>query len=291
MDQALADALKQIFGSATVRVLSQLGVGIGLLYFIDKFFKVVEEKLNDDTKLEIAVWLLGLKTVERVKRWPDTFAKVFDRVFGDRHLSWKCFFRSCIASAITLVAVAAVLLLRAQDMSNFSMSSFIRALLSDLRIQVPVNIGLDYLSLLCTRYFISLTRRFTSFRATFLLLSLAILVSVSIAFGAWILVVSLDKMLYRPSGRYAFLHFLTEIRLGIGSLCASLFTSIWLWLYAGSGFLLKAAHRFDIGFQWFNRHFDIEKKPLQSIGLVSGALVAVLWWTVMLTRWLYGRNV
>ena len=37
------------------------------------------------------------------------------------------------------------------------------------------------------------------------------------------------------------------------------FTSVWLWLYAGSGFLLKAARRFDIGFQWFNRRFDIEK--------------------------------
>ena len=23
------------------------------------------------------------------------------------------------------------------------------------------------------------------------------------------------------------------------------------------------------GFQWFNRHFDVEKKPLQSIGLVE----------------------
>ena len=48
------------------------------------------------------------------------------------------------------------------------------------------------------------------------------------------------------------------------------------WLYAGSGFLLKAARRFDIGFEWFNRHFDIEKKPLQPIGLVAGAMVAVV---------------
>ena len=37
------------------------------------------------------------------------------------------------------------------------------------------------------------------------------------------------------------------------------FASIWLWLYAGSGFLLKAARRFDLGFDWFNRKFDIEK--------------------------------
>jgi hypothetical protein len=36
----------------------QLAVGLGLLYAIDRFFKLVEEKLADDTKLEIAVWLL-----------------------------------------------------------------------------------------------------------------------------------------------------------------------------------------------------------------------------------------
>jgi hypothetical protein len=63
---------------------------------------------------------------------------------------------------------------------------------------------------------------------------------------------------------------------------AAFFTSLWLWLYAGSGFILKAARRFDIGFEWFNRKFDIEKKPLQSIGLVAGALVAVLYWAVVI---------
>jgi hypothetical protein len=58
-------------------------------------------------------------------------------------------------------------------------------------------------------------------------------------------------------------------------------TSVWLWLYAGSGFVLKTARRFDIGFDWFNRHFDIEKKPLQSIGLVAGAIVACVYWAVV----------
>jgi hypothetical protein len=61
----------------------------------------------------------------------------------------------------------------------------------------------------------------------------------------------------------------------------ALWTSIWLWLYAACGFLLKAARRFDFGFQWFNRHFDIEKKPLQSIGLVAGAIVAVVYWAAV----------
>ena len=69
---------------------------------------------------------------------------------------------------------------------------------------------------------------------------------------------------------------------------AAFFTSIWLWLYAGSGFILKAARRFDIGFDWFNRKFDIEKKPLQSIGLVAGALVAIVYWTAVIVSRVVG---
>jgi hypothetical protein len=57
------------------------------------------------------------------------------------------------------------------------------------------------------------------------------------------------------------------------------FTSVWLWLYAGAGFLLRASRRFDLGFEWFNRKFDIEKKPLQAIGLVAGTVLALVWWS------------
>jgi hypothetical protein len=66
------------------------------------------------------------------------------------------------------------------------------------------------------------------------------------------------------------------------------FTSIWLWLYAGSGFLLKAARHFDIGFQWFNAKFDIERKPLQAIGLVAGAFVALVYWAAVIVSLFIG---
>lgn len=41
----------------------------------------------------------------------------------------------------------------------------------------------------------------------------------------------------------------------------------------------ERTRRFDLGFTLFNRTFDIEKKPLKSIGLVAGALVAVAYWS------------
>jgi hypothetical protein len=103
MDQALRDTLNQIFGSRIVLVLTQLAVGMGLLYAIDKFFKFVEEKLTDDTKLEIAVWLLGVKVGQKLEPWPETFAKLFDRVFGREKVSWRFVFRASLAAVATML--------------------------------------------------------------------------------------------------------------------------------------------------------------------------------------------
>ena len=66
----------------------------------------------------------------------------------------------------------------------------------------------------------------------------------------------------------------------------ALFTDAWLLLYAGSGFLLQAARRFDVGFQWFNSTADIEKKPLSAIGLVAGAIVAIVYWASVGGAWM-----
>jgi hypothetical protein len=83
-----------------------LAAGGVLADIVWKFFERVEGVLSDQTKLEIAVWLLGVKAGRKVEPGPDTFAKVFDRVFGPKHLSWKCFGRSCLGSyAIAILSI------------------------------------------------------------------------------------------------------------------------------------------------------------------------------------------
>jgi hypothetical protein len=67
-----------------------------------------------------------------------------------------------------------------------------------------------------------------------------------------------------------------------------LFLGMWIWMPLAAGFILKVAHRFDIGFEWFNRHFDIETKPLQSIGLVASALVAIVYWAAVIVSRVVG---
>ena len=46
--------------------------------------------------------------------------------------------------------------------------------------------------------------------------------------------------------------------------------------------VIVKARDFDRVFNWFNRHFDIEKKPLQAIGIVAAAIVAVVCWSTAL---------
>jgi hypothetical protein len=93
----------------------QLAAGGVLAGIVWKFFERVEAVLTDQTKLEIAVWLLGRKKrTSTPQNWPDTFANVFDRMFTNKHLSWRCFWRSSLASYMSLF----VLLLARSSTSN-----------------------------------------------------------------------------------------------------------------------------------------------------------------------------
>ena len=75
---------------------------------IHRFFEFSEKHLAPDTKDSIASWLLEAKAPEKVNTWIDTFPDVFDAVFGKRHLSWRCFWRSAIATNIGLGVVLVV---------------------------------------------------------------------------------------------------------------------------------------------------------------------------------------
>lgn len=299
----MTDAITQFI----LKPVGPLAAGVVLFGVVWGFFKGVESVLNDDTKLEIAVWLLGRKKIEpRVQPWPDTFTKVFDMVFGAKHLSWKCFWRSCVASVSVIVLVLIV-----------GFGSQARALthpflIAELLAAIPFACLLpDFAALLTTRIILAQMRRVASSGGWFLWLAVDAALTLYVArissamlvpFGSigdelyfhgrfrmeyWQDVLSIPARvdLFNPLETVHWL-FNPMVTGAVDTsrlfLLPALFTSIWLWLYAGSGFLLKAARRFDIGFDWFNRKFDIEKKPLQSIGLVAGALVATVYWAAVI---------
>lgn len=65
-------------------------------------FDRADKAVTEETKISISMWLLELKPEEGSQKWPGQFIKIFDAVFGEKHLSWKCFFRSCVASYIAI---------------------------------------------------------------------------------------------------------------------------------------------------------------------------------------------
>jgi len=96
-------------GQHTSELVLTVAFGFAIYYGIQKLFKDLEEKLTEDTRIRIAVWLLDTKVERLIEPWPRTVARIFDQVFGKRHISWQCFKRSCLASLVAVIAVAAYL--------------------------------------------------------------------------------------------------------------------------------------------------------------------------------------
>jgi|HubBroStandDraft_6_1064221.scaffolds.fasta_scaffold345944_2 hypothetical protein len=264
-----------------IKPSAPFAAGVILFGVVWGFFKGVESVLTDDTKLEIAIWLVGVKPLgPLVQPWPETFAKLFDRVFGKRHLTWRCFWRSSIASLLSYIGCSFLLT-----------SSTLFDMLGQLPVVLFVAVVPDYVSLLKTRRFIGSLERHRSVAIQSIVLFLDFLTGLILAAILPVLLTLVFYVIFGglrlPSGeglpKGSFVGIMADYPVE-PNMVASFFSSIWLWLYAGSGFLLKLARRFDIGFDWFNRKFDIEKKPLSAIGLVAGAIVAVLWWTVVAVR-------
>lgn len=270
----------------------QLAAGGVLAGIVWKFFERVEAVLTDQTKLEVAVWLVGRKPLgAKIGPWPDTFSRLLNTLFGTRHISWKCFWRSCVCSAAIFIIVVVYQTTVYWHEIGFLKELFRATLRNLIMFALPVMAVSDYLFLLKSRFLLALMQgRRSGLRQSAILLA----DTGCTAILSWLTVfwsVGLPLALASTGRVDLAVQTLTSDSVSFrGALSDPLFrafiypaffTSIWLWLYAGSGFLLKAARRFDIGFEWFNRKFDIEKKPLQSIGLVAGALVAMVYWMVV----------
>ena len=62
-------------------------------------------------------------------------------------------------------------------------------------------------------------------------------------------------------------------------------TSIWLWLYVGSGLLLRALSSVGWRAVFLRGYLNIQEKPLSAMGFVAGGLVACAWWGTCLATW------
>jgi hypothetical protein len=267
-------------------VTKHLLVALAVFYGVQRLFASVEDKLTGDTKLEIGLWLLDIDTTKRAQNWPVTFAALFDRVFGSKHLSWRCFIRSALLSAaLFLISWLWIFWPTSHDLSvsaNVMFAAYMSAF------GIAASIIPDYVSLLETRFVIhlmSLTNRawlwtmllMVDFVLTTIIAAVAVFYVVTFAYSLGLrrgdLHTAID--LWRTTDASLWIVFADKSLSPFFYIAYA--TSVWAWLYAAAGFLVKLASRFDVTLRWVTHKFDIEHKPLQTIGLMAGLLCAVVY--------------
>jgi hypothetical protein len=256
----------------------QLTAGALLAGLVWQTSERVEGKLKDNTKFELAVWLVGVNTSHRVAGWSDTCTKIFDQVFGVKYLSWKCFIMSALV-ALANVAVWALLCETLQllpfGLVRLSVGRWLATLAAALLV-----IFVNFLLLIKTRFLFRSLRGRGFIEASWVIVGDA-LITLWIGMIESFLLISCTLAVENAESGLIFSVFGVALPVGLAvsvGVLPLIFTSAWLWLYVAASFLISASRRFDKSFAWFNSKFDIEKNPLSAIGLVAGAMLAVAYW-------------
>ena len=292
-------------------ILAYSGI-VGVIWFL---FSKAEDTLKPKVKKDISNWLKNIDPVEPVKNWPSQFAAVFDRIFGEKHLTYRCFVKSCAISGASVIILLLIQYIWGTGFHSISSGIHFKFLHFVWITALITNLIPDYLSLFETRYILKKVRDnnimvfvylFTDFMITFLIAAIMIGLSnimLRAMYSTFISAVinqptSLTDVVKSSFENYLNLnsydvikYHLTVSREAItfnnwtGCLFYStFFTSIWLWIYALSGFTVKLAQKLNIGLTWFKGKFDIDKKPLRSMALVSIMIVTIIFVVVPFLR-------
>jgi hypothetical protein len=244
-------------------IATQAGIGGGLFYAVTKFFDTVGERLNEDTRLEVAVWLLGVKLSPITGDKSSVPLKLFRAMCGAPDSKKRLIVSLSLCCANGILSGLSTGNPYA-GMRKFAVESLYFAFTLVL-IQAVIA---------ANEYAITKGFRVRAFLVSVVAVATAVAVGI-VSIVLW-LGISFGRALSSPK---------LPVIVTRLSIIPAVAVTIWMWLPFIAGILLKVASRLDIGVAWFNRRFDIEKKPLHAIGLVAGALVAVVYWAAELIRY------
>ncbi len=264
------------------KLATAFGIYIAICGFVWLVFVRLEPLLKKDTRDQIASWVRGSQQRDADNRWPATFSIVFDRVFTKKHLSWACFWRSCVASVLAVVVMAAVV-----DMVNpGSAFYFDLEWLFFVGIGGIVNLFPDYLSLLETRVVLRWMAkgRAGAFRlfgwlivdavVTVGICAVGLLALIALLFGWGVntLVAVMRDALLSLFGVEA-----EGAQFGI-FLYSTFFTSVWVWLYVFAGIAVRLIYRAKRIQTFVDKHLDVATRPLSVMGVVLIVVFTITDW-------------
>jgi len=245
-------------------------------------FSKAEDVIIEKSKTAISNWLKNLDFTSELPNVPALFAETFDSIFTKKHFSDECILRSCVASLIS------VLMLFLISTMLFNLRDFFLELdvfwgaIGFISASFFFNFIPDYLSLLETRTLIKLARKTHSATIIIILLLVDLLLTFIIFTINYFIISTISDKPFDPIifsdilRAIQFDHYLSIF------LYSTFFTSVWLWLYAISGFIIKLISSTRKGLRFFQRHLDIDNKPLRSMAFVLITLITLTYFIIAL---------
>lgn len=258
--------IEEFFLSAWTDALGWFGAVWVIVVLIRKASKDADDELDPERRKSLAEDLARIRH-RQPGSWIPDFTLVFDRFFGEKHLRWRCVYRS---SLISIFCFSMLTFLWDASLIWFSP---IGQVVFFVLLSIPFNAFLDYWSLLETRILLK----------TPLTLSLKMLVDAVLTFLmalGWLSLfwmVSLDTDIGYPEAVRRTWEALagrsmtdpTVLRIVVAT---SFTTSIWLWLHG----LAQVTIRVLSTAGWFMGWLNIKEKPLRAIGTTINVFVLLL---------------
>lgn len=283
----------QLFGTSGVPVVVA-GTVLGV-------FELGERFASQRAKDALSRWLLTFD-VQKAKALPDGTQEFFERIFGERHFSLKCFVRSAAFSVGATIFIAIVSMLVWPQQLVKIKTNFVTGFFGFpgwwflSLLWIPWSIVIDYVSLLKTRLILRILPKLGHNLVSLVILGLDYCVYLALFVIGCILLGALSFYLYNigfyGSSIYSFISsidvgnidvlvstllFVIPYTVGIGFIFfwSGFAPSLWLWLYLLALFVTRGLLRSEKlvnGIRWF---LDVEKAPFRSIGAVAASLAFI----------------
>jgi hypothetical protein len=260
-------------------------------------FELGHKFSSQKAKDALSKWLLTFD-IQKAKVLPDGTKEFFEKIFGERHFSLKCFIRSALFSlgAIAFISIVCLLINPSTFKIFYSTEdvfgrNFARLLTEwFLALWLPWSIIIDYVSLFKTRFvlwlLVRMPRRTTIIAIAILAMDYIVYIYIFVV-GISLVQESMSFIGSSPSITQAWEDLVSTVKFHgasplseVSGVLLILFwsgfaPSIWMWLYVLALFVTRLLLRSEKLVNWLRWALDIEKNPFRSIGAVAATLAFI----------------
>ncbi len=289
-----------------MKFTESLQTALAVATFFAFLFEYADRMIDAPARTSVYRWLTNIATPKEHSSWPRVFIAVFDSVFGVRHLSMRRFAMSAASSFVAGLVVALIYSNAVYGvLSHLKGWALAGAVLRLFAIVPLLNTVVDFVSICETRIVMGLLERGRTHVARLgcVLLDVVLTTAVHVGFvllGAaallvlahlgWRLpLVSLDA--WGVSARDVFasivntyrdaLQFKSTVHSSFAiSLYTTYITSVWLWLYFVSGYVIKFQFHARKALLPSLRPSWVRRHPLRVMGFASAVVILGAWCVV-----------